>query len=170
MLTDVIAALATPPGRSALALVRLSGDNAHEIAAAVLEPFRVEPFRTARLASVRHPESAELLDEVLYVVYQAPHSYTGQNVVEISTHGGLLLPVAVLSALLAAGARQATPGEFTRRALLNGKMDLLQAEAVGDLIDSTAPAQRRAALHQLERGLSQRIAILREHEIGRAHV
>jgi len=94
--------------------------------------------------------------------YRGPHSYTGEDVVDISVHGGLLVPVEVLSALHEAGARPAMPGEFTRRAIMNGKMDLLQAEAVGDLIDATSPAQRRAALSQLDRSLSRRIASLRD--------
>ncbi|MBI4502103.1 MAG: tRNA uridine-5-carboxymethylaminomethyl(34) synthesis GTPase MnmE [Gemmatimonadetes bacterium] len=162
MLTDVIAAIATPPGRSAIALIRMSGRNAHAVAARVLAPFESDPARTARRARAVHPGSGEILDDTLYVVYDEPHSYTGENAVEISTHGGLLAPAEVLGALLAAGARPALPGEFTRRAMLNGKLDLLQAEAVADLIDATSPAQRRAALFQLDRGLSQRIATLRD--------
>lgn len=161
MLSDVIAALATPSGRSALALIRLSGSGAHEVARVVLHPFSSEPLRTARRARAASPSTHEVIDDVLYVTYGGPHSYTGEDVVEITTHGGLLVPAEVTGALLAAGARAAQPGEFTRRALLNGKMDLLQAESVGDLIDATAPAQRRAALNQLERGLSRRIETLR---------
>ncbi|MCZ6916195.1 MAG: tRNA uridine-5-carboxymethylaminomethyl(34) synthesis GTPase MnmE [Gemmatimonadetes bacterium] len=157
MLTDVITAVATPPGRSAIALVRLSGAEAFDVAARVLEPFDRTAERRAKRAHVVHPPTNEILDDVLYVVYHAPASYTGEDVVEISTHGGLLAPAETLGALVAAGARVAAPGEFTRRAVLNGKMDLLQAEAVGDLIDATAPAQRRAALDQLDRGLSRRI-------------
>ena len=162
MLSDTIAALATPPGRSGIALVRVSGSGAHEVAARILTSFAVAPLRTARLSPVAHPGDGELLDESLYLTYRAPASYTGEDMVEITTHGGLLVPAEVLGALLAAGARQATPGEFTRRAVANGKLDLLQAEAIADLVDATAPAQRRAALHQLDRGLSGRIAALRE--------
>ena len=161
MLTDVIAAPATPAGRSAIALIRLSGRGAFDVAGVVLEPFRVEPVRTARRARVRAPIGGELLDDALYLTFPEPASYTGQDLVEISTHGGLLVPVDVLAALLAAGAREAAPGEFTRRAVMNGKLDLLQAEAVADLIDATAPAQRQAALGQLDRGLSHRISALR---------
>lgn len=113
-----------------------------------------------------HPSSGERLDEVLYTAYAAPASYTGEDQVEIGTHGGLLAPVEVLAALVAAGARPAHPGEFTRRALANGKMDLLQAEAVADLVDATAPAQRRAALQQLDRGLSRRIATVRDQVLA----
>ena len=162
MLSDVIAAVATPSGTSATALIRVSGNGAHDVAREVLSPFEVHPLRTARLASVMHPVRRETLDEVLYLVYGAPRSYTGEDVVEISSHGGLLVPAEVLSALLAAGARLALPGEFTRRAVANAKIDLLQAEGVGDLIAATAPAQRRAALRQLDHGLSARIGALRD--------
>ncbi len=102
------------------------------------------------------------IDEGLVTVFRGPHSYTGEDLVELSCHGGLLAPAQLLAALQAAGARPAAPGEFTRRALLNGKLDLLQAEAVGDLIDATAPRQGRAALQQLEGGLSRRLLALRE--------
>ncbi len=166
MLSDVIAAIATPPGRSAIALIRISGSGAHQLTASVVPAFRREPFRSARLGRAVDPISGDTLDEILYVTYRAPASYTGEDMVELSTHGGLLVPPGVLGALLAAGARLATPGEFTRRALAHGKLDLLQAEAVGDLIDATAPAQRRAALHQLDRGLSRRIVALREQVLA----
>jgi tRNA modification GTPase len=112
-------------------------------------------------ARLRHPESREPVDDCLAACFPAPHSYTGDDLVEISTHGGLVVPAAALAALVAAGARPAQPGEFTRRAVLNGKMDLLQAEATADLIDAGSPAQRRRALQQLERGLSERLAALR---------
>ena len=161
MLTDVIAAQATPPGRSAVALLRLSGAGSHELVASLVDPFATRPYRRARLASLHRVGADETIDNVLYVTYEGPNSYTGEDVVEISTHGGMLVPLECLSAVLEAGARLAAPGEFTRRALQNGKMDLLQAEAIGDLIDATAPAQRRAALDQLDRGLSHRIGDLR---------
>ncbi|HET8633421.1 MAG TPA: tRNA uridine-5-carboxymethylaminomethyl(34) synthesis GTPase MnmE [Gemmatimonadales bacterium] len=160
MLSSPIAALATPPGRSALAVVRLAGRGAFEIAARVVKGFRPEP-RLARLATfvdaAGHP-----IDRGIYLVFPAPHSFSGDDTVEFTCHGGLTAPVQLLAALYAAGARPAAPGEFTRRAVLNGRMDLLQAEAVGDLIDATAPAQGRAALAQLEGNLSRRIQQLRE--------
>jgi tRNA modification GTPase len=168
MLSDVIAALATPPGRSAIAVVRVSGDEALRVAGRVvariggrqpgIESF---PDRVATLARFVAADGSPL-DEGLVTVFRGPHSYTGDDLVELSCHGGLLAPAQLLAALHAAGARPAAPGEFTRRALLNGKLDLLQAEAVGDLIDATAPAQGRAALHQLEGGLSRRLHTLRE--------
>jgi tRNA modification GTPase len=161
MLSDPIAALATPPGRSALAVVRLSGDGAFEVAARVVAPFRSDRPRTALLATFRdaagHP-----IDRGLYTIFPGPASYTGEDLVELSCHGGLMAPTALLTALHEAGARPAAPGEFTRRAVLNGKLDLVQAEAVGDLIDAAAPVQARAALSQLEGGLSRRLMGLRE--------
>ncbi len=166
MLSDTIAALATPPGRAAVALIRLSGRDALAVAGRVLRPFEPEPPRMARRARATAPRDGEVLDEVLYTVFRAPASYTGEDLVEIGTHGGWLAPAEVLGALLAAGARRATPGEFTRRAVANGKLDLLQAEAIGDLVEATAPAQRRAALHQLDRGLSRRIAELRDRVLS----
>ena len=112
-------------------------------------------------ARLLHPDSGEPVDDCLVACFSAPHSYTGDDLVEISTHGGLVVPAAALAALAAAGARPAQPGEFTRRAVLNGKMDLLQAEATADLIDAGSPVQRRRALQQLERGLSDRLTALR---------
>ena len=161
MLSDPIAALATPPGRSALAVVRVSGRGAFDIVARVVDGFRPEPPRLARLATFRNG-AGSALDRGLYTVFPGPHSYTGEDLVELSCHGGLTVPAQLLAALHAAGARSAAPGEFTRRAVLNGKLDLVQAEAVGDLIDATAPAQAGAALAQLEGGLSRRIGALRE--------
>jgi len=161
MLSDPIVALATPPGRSAIALLRLSGRGAFDVAARCLHPFRAAPARTVFRARLLHPDTEELIDDVLAACYAAPASYTGDDTVEITTHGGLGAPAAALGALLAAGARAAAPGEFTRRALHNGRIDLLQAEATADLIDAGAPAQRRHALHQLERGFSSRLDALR---------
>jgi tRNA modification GTPase len=161
VLSDPIVALATPPGRSALAVVRVSGVGAFEVAGRCLRPFRPDPPRAARRARLVHPVADDLIDDVLAACFPAPRSYTGQDLVEISTHGGLLVPAEAVAALVAAGARPAHPGEFTRRALLNGKLDLLQAEATADLIDAGSPAQRRRALHQLDRGLSARLEALR---------
>ena len=162
MLHDPIVALATPPGRGALALIRLSGRGAYEIAARCLTPFRPDPPRTVFRARLAHPASGDPIDDVLAVCFPAPRSYTGDDAVEITTHGGLAAPAAAVAALAAAGARAAAPGEFTRRAVRNGRMDLLQAEATADLIDAGAPAQRRRALQQLDRGLSRRLGALRD--------
>ena len=164
MLSDPIVALATPPGRAALAVIRLSGDGVFEIAGQVIQNFRADPARRATLATFLSPGGGPI-DRGVYTVFPAPHSYTGDDVVELSCHGGLQVPARVLAALQGAGARPAMPGEFTRRAVLNGKLDLIQAEAVGDLIDATAPAQAQVALRQLEGGLSSRLASLRERLI-----
>ncbi len=161
MLSDPIAALATAPGRAALALVRLSGTDAFAVAARVVRGFRDDRPRHATLATFAAPDG-DPIDQGLYTVFPAPASYTGEDMVELSCHGGQLAPARLLAALHAAGARPAAPGEFTRRAVLNGKLDLVQAEAVGDLIDATAPAQARAAVHQLEGGLSRRLSELRD--------
>jgi tRNA modification GTPase len=161
MLSDPIAALATPPGRAALAVIRLSGTGAFQIAARVIKGFRSHPPRRATLAGFQDGDGHSI-DQGVYTVFPGPHSYTGEDLVELSCHGGILIPGRVLAALHAAGARPAAPGEFTRRAVLNGKLDLVQAEAVGDLIDATAPAQAASALRQLEGGLSRRLATLRE--------
>ncbi len=160
MLSDPIAALATPPGRSALAVVRVSGRGAFEVVARVVGGFRMDRPRVATLTPFHH--DGEPIDRGLYTVFPAPHSYTGEDLVELSCHGGQVAPARLLAALHAAGARAAAPGEFTRRAVLNGKLDLVQAEAVGDMIDAVAPAQARAALRRLDGGLSRRIAELRE--------
>jgi tRNA modification GTPase len=157
---DTIAALATPPGRGALALIRLSGPRAWEIAASVLTPWPLTP-RRATLVTVRDPATAVVLDRPIATLYEAPHSFTGEHAVEITTHGGAIVPATVLAALVSAGARPALPGEFTRRAVLNGKLDLAQAEAIGDLVDARSPSAQRAALSQLDGGLSRRVAALR---------
>jgi tRNA modification GTPase len=124
------------------------------------------PDRRAVLTGAVDPETGELLDQVLVTAFRGPGSYTGEDMVEISSHGGWLSPALVLDACLRAGARMAEEGEFTRRAYLHGKMDLLQAEAVLDLIEGRSRALHGAALHQVERGLSGRIGALREELVG----
>jgi tRNA modification GTPase len=161
VLSDPIVALATPPGRSAIALIRLSGRGAFDVAARALHPFHPDPPRTVRRVHVVHPATGAPVDDALVACFPGPRSYTGEDLVELSTHGGLLVPAAAVAALVAAGARPARPGEFTRRAVLNGKLDLLQAEATADLIDAGSPAQARRALHQLDRGFSTRLDELR---------
>ncbi|HUE97292.1 MAG TPA: tRNA uridine-5-carboxymethylaminomethyl(34) synthesis GTPase MnmE, partial [Longimicrobiaceae bacterium] len=161
---DTIAAIATPHGRGATALVRMSGPGAPSILLRLCPRLAgvLPPQRRQRLLPVHHPETGELIDAALVTYFPAPHSYSGEPMVELSTHGGLMTPQLVLGAAYAAGARPAQPGEFTRRAVLNGKLDLAQAEAVLDLIDASSPAFHRAAVHQLERGLTRRIQELRQ--------
>jgi tRNA modification GTPase len=160
---DTIAAVATPPGRGAVAMLRLSGREAGAILLSIAPSLRgsLPHARSQRLLAVRHPVSGELLDRALVTWYPGPASYTGEDTVEISCHGGVLTPQLLLDALLAGGARPARPGEFTQRAHLNGKLDLLQAEAVLDLIDGRSRALHRAAINQMDRGLSSRVDRLR---------
>ncbi len=157
---DVIAAIATAPGRGALAVVRVSGRGTHELVRPMIAPWPDRP-RVVTRARVQDPDG-EPLDDAVVLRYDAPHSYTGEDAIEIITHGGGLVPALVLEALVAAGARQALPGEFTRRALLAGKMDLLQAEALADLIAAGSRAAHRTALGQLDGGLSRRVESLRD--------
>jgi tRNA modification GTPase len=163
---DTIAAIATPQGRGAVALLRVSGPGARDVLQRIAPGIGEARPREQRLAALRHPDTGELLDRGLVTYFAAPASYTGEDTLEIATHGGVLTPQLVLDALLAAGARPAEPGEFTRRAYLNGKLDLLQAEAVADLIDGRSRALHRAAVHQMERGLSRRVSELRDAVIG----
>ena len=156
-----IAAIGTAPGRGALAIVRLSGPDVSPIAERVLRPFPRVP-RQATRARVVDPNDGSLLDDVIVTRFIAPATFTGEDLLEIITHGGYRAPVSVLAAVIQAGARQAGPGEFTRRAVLNGKLDLLQAEAIGDLIEARSGAAQRLALHQLDGGLSQRVLGLRQ--------
>lgn len=158
--TDTIVAQATAAGRGALAIVRLSGSSAHAIGRAMIERWPDAP-RVATLSPI-HDQAGRRLDEALVIRYDAPASYTGEDAIEIVSHGGPVVPVTLIAAAIAAGARMAEPGEFTRRALLNGKMDVLQAEATADLVAARSRAAQRVALEQLEGGLSRHIGGLRE--------
>jgi tRNA modification GTPase len=143
----------------------MSGRNALEIAEQVVKPWPLEP-RRATLCAITGSEQGEVLDQALVTVFIAPESFTGENLVEISGHGGIYVPAVLMETLISAGARQALPGEFSRRAVLNGKLDITQAEAIGDLIDARSKAMHRAALGQLDGGLSRRIAQLRSSLIS----
>ena len=158
--SDTVVARATPSARSALAVIRMSGSGAHKIGAALLSPWHTTA-RRAFLATLRDPTSGKVIDRCIVTVYEAPVSYTGENMVELSLHGGEIGPALAFNALLAAGARPALAGELTRRALLNGKLDLLQAEAIADLIDSRSRAMHDVALDQLAGHLSSRLRDLR---------
>jgi tRNA modification GTPase len=162
-LEDTIVALASAPGRGAIALVRLSGPDAFSIAATILRASLQEP-RIAHLCDLFDGE--EKLDQALVTLFPSPNSFTGDDTVEFSIHGGNLVSGSVVAALISSGARQATPGEFTRRAVLNGKLDILQAEAIGDLIDASSHLMQQTALSQLDGGLSRRLLKLRSDLIG----
>jgi tRNA modification GTPase len=157
-LGDTIVAVSSANGRGAVALVRLSGRNAFAIAARHLRMWPALP-RVSYLCEVFDGE--EKLDESLVTLFPAPNSFTGEDTVEFSTHGGYLVPSTIVAALISSGARQASPGEFTRRAVLNGKLDVLQAEAIGDLIDASSHVMQHTALNQLDGGLSRRLLSLR---------
>jgi tRNA modification GTPase len=162
--SDTIAAISTPPGEGAIALVRVSGANAIAVADKIFRG-KEQPSRFA--SHVQHfgeifNGADRLIDQVMLSVHRAPASYTGEDLVEISCHGGTLVSAKVLEACLRAGARAARPGEFTERAFLNGKMDLTQAEAVIDLIRAKTDLALRSATEQLEGRLGDRIRKIRD--------
>jgi tRNA modification GTPase len=152
--TDTIVAVATPPGRGGIGVVRLSGAGAEPIARTLVA--RVQPL------APRHATFARILacDQVVATFFPAPHSYTGEDVVELSAHGSPVVLAGIVSAAMGGGARLAEPGEFTLRAFLNGRIDLPQAEAVADLIDAVTPLQARAAFDQLEGTLTGAIGAI----------
>jgi len=160
---ETIAALATPPGEGALAVIRISGVTAFAVADQIFrgtKPSSQLEERRVVFGRIVSPEG-EVIDEVLLTIFRNPRSYTGEDLVEISGHGGSLVASRVLAAALAAGARMARPGEFTERAFLNGKLDLTQAEAVMDLISANTPRAAKAAAGQLEGRLGEEINALR---------
>src|SRR5258705_8507274 len=157
---DTIVAIATPSGRGAPGVVRRSGPRARELAGRILERGAHLQPRHATFTRVRRERDESALDEVVATFFPAPHSYTGEHVVEISGHGSPVLLQAVLQRAIAEGARLAEPGEFTLRAFLNGKRDLVQSEAVADLIDAATPLQARIAFDQLEGTLTGHIGAL----------
>ena len=162
---DTIVALATPQGVGAIAVIRLSGKDAIDICNKVFKGKDLEKqeSHTIHFGTIRDGE--KVIDEVLVSLFVAPKSYTKENVVEISTHGSGYIISEVIKLLLKNGARLAQPGEFTKRAFVNGKFDLAQAEAVADLIHSESEAAHRAAMNQMRGGFSGQIKELREQLI-----
>ena len=162
---DTIAAIATPFGPGAIALIRISGDGVGEI---LDEIFQSIPFLKPRFATLGTIVTAggETVDQVLLTYFKNPGSYTGQDLAEIACHGGILVTQKVLETVLAAGARLAEPGEFTQRAFLNGKMDLTQAESVMDLINARTELALQAANQQLEGQLGDRVRGIRKELLG----
>lgn len=148
-------------------MIRISGPDARGVLERIMDAgARLPEVRRATVLSVRDPDEGVRLDQVVVTRYEGPESYTGEDLVELSCHGGWVGPAEVLEACLRAGARLAEPGEFTRRAYLNGKLDLTQVEAVADLVEARSRVQRRAALKNLDRGLSERVSNLREALTG----
>jgi tRNA modification GTPase len=151
--SDTIVAIATPAGRGGLGVIRLSGPDSARIAGELIA--RRQPLKPRHATFAKHAN-----DHVVVTLFNAPHSYTGEHVVEISAHGSPVVLDSILRASISAGARLAEPGEFTFRAFLNNKLDLIQAEAVADLIDAVTPLQARAAFDQLEGTLTAAITAI----------
>ncbi|MEW6319575.1 MAG: tRNA uridine-5-carboxymethylaminomethyl(34) synthesis GTPase MnmE [Acidobacteriota bacterium] len=160
---DTIVAVATPPGRGGLGVVRLSGPDAVRVAGELVTREGAPRPRHATFTRLRVPANADVPgvgDHLVEIFFPAPASYTGEDVVELSAHGSPIVLESILRAAVRAGARLAEPGEFTLRAFLNGKIDLVQAEAVADLVDAVTPLQARAAFDQLEGTLTGAIAAI----------
>jgi tRNA modification GTPase len=162
---DTIAAISTPPGMGGIAIVRMSGGDSLTIASKIFKgktsPLNIESHR-AIYGRIADPETNEEVDEVLIMVMRAPHSYTGEDCVEISCHGGTVPATCVLEACIKSGARMANGGEFTKRAFLNGRIDLTQAEAVIDIVSAKTKKGLKEALYRLDGFLSKRIRKLKE--------
>lgn len=163
---DTIAAIATPPGEGSVAIVRVSGSGAERIAKRIFTRSRGKNGKlTSHMlyhGSIRDPQTESVVDEVLLTIMRQPRSYTGEDVVEVHCHGGAFLSCRVLGVILGQGARQAEAGEFTKRAFLNGKLDLAQAEAVLDLIRARTAKGAELALNQASGALSKHVGELRE--------
>jgi len=166
-LRSPVAAIATAPGAAGIAVVRISGEGALAIADKLCPGAKVPPSElpagSFRLARLRDPRDGSAIDEALVLVFRAPRSYTGEDVVEFQTHGGRAAPSRVLDALLALGAAPAGPGEFTRRAFLNGRVALDRAEAVMDLVSAQGDRAARAAAEQLSGALGRRVDAIWEN-------
>ena len=161
-LNDTIVAISTPPGRGGIGIVRLSGPDACAVAAPLLQLRHPLAAGQARFAHIIDTSDSEVLDEAVVTFFEAPNSYTSEDIVEIAAHGSPVLLDYLLRASLRNGARLAEPGEFTQRAFLSGRLDLTQAEAVRDLIESTTLHQARLAAQQLGGALSRQIAPIKE--------
>src|SRR3974390_3499164 len=157
--TDTIVAISTPPGRGALGVVRLSGPDAHKVASALITHRGELTPRYATLTTIRSHEPAADggVDQVVVTYFPAPHSYSGDDVVELSGHGSPIVLRSIVRTALSAGARLAEPGEFTLRAFLNGRLDLPQADAGAALLEAVTPMQARLAFDQLQGTLTRTI-------------
>lgn len=153
--SDTIVAIATPAGRGGIGVVRISGPMAGDVAGTIIDRGKGLEPRHATLTDIRI--EGAVIDRAVVTLFPGPHSYTGEDVVEISAHGSPIVLRTIVEGAMRAGARLAAPGEFTFRAYLNGRIDLVQAEAVRDLVDAVTPLQARAAFDQLEGTLTARI-------------
>lgn len=162
-MADTIVALATPQGRSGIGVIRLSGDRSLEIARALVGEGNFTPSpRVAYLKQLREIETAEVIDEALLTYFRGPHSFTGEDVIEISGHGSPVLLRQVIDICLKLDARLAEPGEFSLRALANGRMNLAQAEAIRDLIDAQTTASARQAVRQMRGEFSNQLQPIKD--------
>ena len=165
MLDDVIAAISTPIGTGGIGIVRMSGAGCIALADSIFigkKKLTEKATHTLSYGKITDGTGGEIIDEVLVSVMKAPHTYTKEDIVEINCHGGSLVTRRVLEAVLKTGARIAQPGEFTKRSFLNGRIDLTQAEAVIDLIESKTELSRQAAVNQLEGRLKTAVREMRE--------
>ena len=162
---DTIAAISTPPGTGGISVIRLSGSDSIEIADKIFDSPHGKKLSKVNTHTINHGyiigESREIIDEVLVAVMRAPKTYTAENVVEISCHGGIMSAREILSVVLNAGARVALPGEFTKRAFLNGRIDLCEAESVIDIINSKTAIEHSVGVNQLRGHLSESITVRR---------
>lgn len=174
-LSDTIAAIATPPGEGGISVLRISGDLSFDIIEEIfstsdsgLKPIEVDSMssHTAHFGYIFDRES--LVDEVVITIFKNPRSYTGEDIIEISSHGGTFVVSKILTLLLSKGARLAGPGEFTKRAFLNGRMDLSQAEAVADLIHAKTESAHASSIKQLEGSLSEYVGKVKEDIVNAA--
>ena len=165
-LDDTIVAVATPPGRSGIGIVRLSGSSARNIAETFFESSAPFQNRLARFGVFREPPSKSSIDQVVVTIFNGPHSYTGEDVAEISCHGSPVTLNHILELLIKAGARRAEPGEFTLRAVTHGKLDLAQAEAVRDFINAQTDSQAHNAMLQMDGALAKRVQPEKELLVG----
>lgn len=172
---DTIAAIATPPGEGGISVIRISGEEAFDIieeiyssAKSGFTPVEIDEMNshTVHFGYIR--DGDEIIDEILFTIFKSPHSYTGEDVIEISTHGGTYVAGRILKLILDNGARLAQPGEFTKRAFLNGRMDLSQAEAVADLIHAKTESAHLASIKQLEGSLSEYVGKVKEDILNAA--
>ena len=166
---ETIAAISTPHGTGGIGIIRISGDKAFQIAARLYagkKPFNDIKTHTINYGRILNPLNGDMIDEVLLTKMKGPHTFTKEDVVEVNCHGGTVVMLRILELIVKAGARPAEPGEFTKRAFLNGRLDLSQAEAVIDLINAKTTEGSRAAAAQLEGKLSEKIKSSRNKLIG----
>ncbi|MDG5800038.1 tRNA uridine-5-carboxymethylaminomethyl(34) synthesis GTPase MnmE [Marinilabiliaceae bacterium ANBcel2] len=165
---DTICAISTAPGSAAIALIRITGSKAYDICNNIFLPankkkeLQKEPANSLIFGTIKDKESKRDIDEVILSLFRAPHSFTGEDIIEIACHGAPFIQNEIVNLLIKNGARLAQPGEFTQRAFINGKMDLSQAEAVADLIASQSESSRKVAFQQMKGGISSELLTLRE--------